>query len=80
MKSPLRGAYGVRVEHLKGWLAAAKRKEREEVAAEKEHPTDERIKEGLDGTGVGDSGDQEGGTYGGVQLVEGGRTCPDSVW
>ena len=29
----------MRAEHLKGWLAAAKRKEREEAAAEKEHLT-----------------------------------------
>ena len=32
----------MRAEHLKGWLAAAKRREREEVAAEKDHPTEER--------------------------------------
>ena len=34
----------MRAEHLKGWLAAAKRKEREEAAAEKEHLTEERTK------------------------------------
>ena len=36
------GPSGMRSEHLKGWLAAAKKKEREEGASEKEHLTEER--------------------------------------
>ena len=34
------GASGMWAEHLKGWLAAEKRKEREEAAAKKEHPVE----------------------------------------
>ena len=49
-KSSLWGASGFQAEHLKGWIAAAKRKEREEVAAEKEHLMEERTREGTNGT------------------------------
>ena len=41
----------MRFEHLKGWLAASKKKEREEYAAEKEHPIEERTMEGPGGMG-----------------------------
>ena len=37
--------------HLKGWIAAAKRKEREEAAAENEQMTEERTMELPNGTG-----------------------------
>ena len=66
----------MRAKHLKWWLAAAKRKEREEVVDEKEHPEEERTTEGPDGTG-GETAESRGGdTYRGVQLGEGGGTCP----
>ena len=45
------GPSGMRFEHLKGWLAASKKKEREEYAAEKEHPIEERTMEGPGGMG-----------------------------
>ena len=48
-----RGRLGVRVEHLKGWLAAGQKKENEEAAAGEEETEGNR-------GGVG--------TYGGVQL------------
>ena len=35
------GPSGMQAEHLKGWLASVKRKEREKAAAEKDHPTEE---------------------------------------
>ena len=34
------GPSGMQAKHLKGWIAAAKRKEREEAAAKKDHPTE----------------------------------------
>ena len=46
-----RGPSGMWAEHLKGWIAAAKRKEREEAATEKEHLAEERKMEGTDGPG-----------------------------
>ena len=49
-------------EQLKGWLAAAKRKEREEAATKKEHPTEERIMEGTVGTGGEETQESRGGT------------------
>ena len=49
-KSSLWGPSGVQAKHLKGWLTAAKSKEREEVAAEKEHLMEERTTEGTNGT------------------------------
>ena len=48
---------------------------------EKEHPTEERTTEGSGGTVGGRQWRERGGggIYGGVQLGEGGRTCPDGV-
>ena len=40
----------MQAEHLKGWLAPVKRREREEAETKKEHHTEERTTEGLDGT------------------------------
>ena len=52
----------MRAEHLKGWLAAAKRKEREEAAAEVGHRTEERTAEGPDRTGGEETEESRGGT------------------
>ena len=53
---------GMWAEHLKGCLAAAKRKEREEKTVEKGHPTEERTTEGTDGTGRRETADSRGAT------------------
>ena len=42
---------GMRAEHLKGWLAAARKKEREEAAAEHENPKEGRMMPGPKRTG-----------------------------
>ena len=55
------GNSGMRPEHLKGWLAVAKRKEREGVAAEKEHPTEERTTDVPARTGGEETADIRGG-------------------
>ena len=54
------GPLGMRADHLKGWLAAARKKEKEEAVAGEEKTEGNR-----GGGGVY-------GTYGGVQLGEGG--------
>ena len=41
----------MRAKYLKGWLAAANRKEREEVEAKKKNLTNESTTEGPDGMG-----------------------------
>ena len=42
---------GMRVKHLKGWLAAARNKEKEEAASKQENPTVGRTMPGHDRTG-----------------------------
>ena len=43
----------MRADHLKGWLEAARKKEREEAAAKQENRTKGRTMSGTDGTGGG---------------------------
>ena len=45
------GTSGMRTKHLKGWLAAARNKEREEAVAKQENTTEEMTTERPDGTG-----------------------------
>ena len=51
----------MRDKHLKGWIAAAKRKEREEAATEKEYLAEERKMEGTDGPGGEETAESKGG-------------------
>ena len=45
------GPSGMRAEHLKGCLAASRKKDREEAAAEQENPTEETTAAGSNRTG-----------------------------
>ena len=61
-----RGLSRMRDEHLKGWLAAARKKDKEEATAGEE--TADSIRVG-----------RIYGIYGGIQLVDGGKTLVDGV-
>ena len=52
----------MRAKHLKGGLSVEKSKEREEAAAEKEHPLEERTTEGPDRTRGEETAKRRGGT------------------
>ena len=71
------GTSGMRAEHLKVWIAAARKKEREEAAAEQENPIEGRTMAGTDRAG-GDN--QREDSYGGFLLGEGSGACSDGVW
>ena len=45
------GSYGMWAEHLKGWISAARKKEKEEAAAKQEKPTEGRKIPGHNKTG-----------------------------
>ena len=45
------GPSGIRAKHLKGWLAAARKKENEAAAAKQDNPKEERMMPGPDRTG-----------------------------
>ena len=85
------GPSGMRTKHLKGWLVAAKRKKREEAAAEKEHLTEERMTERSNRAGGGETVEIRGDTSTEasnweilVELVqkafEEGRLAEEAMW